>query len=204
MREKGSFTTMKKIIWLSIFTLALGMAAMAQDYPKAEVFGGYSFAHSTFDTGGLGGIGNIGVNLNGGSGSISFNPNKTLGLVADFGIYHGTPDVLGVGVGLTHVSYLFGPKLAMRSNEKVTPFFHALFGGVHEKASANIPGFGSFSSTDNAFAMALGGGIDAKVHNNIAIRVVQAEYLLTKFNDLNNNRQNGVRISTGIVFRLGS
>jgi opacity protein-like surface antigen len=87
----------------------------------------------------------------------------------------------------------------MRSKEKVTPFVHALFGGVHESASAL-----GMSGSDSAFAMALGGGFDANINKNFAFRVVQAEYVLTKFSDGNKDRQNGVRISTGIVFRFGS
>jgi opacity protein-like surface antigen len=177
---------MRKVIAVSIVLMAFTMAAMAQDSPKAEVFGGYSYVH-TSEAG-------VGFNFNGGTGSLSVNPNKTLGLVADFGGYHTSK----FGVGANLFTYLFGPKLAFRSNEKVTPFVHVLFGGAHLSAG----GFG-LSGSDNAFAVAFGGGVDAKVNKNIAIRVAQVEYLLTKFTDGVDDRQNNVRISTGIVFRFG-
>ena len=55
----------------------------------------------------------------------------------------------------------------------------------------------------NAFATALGGGFDLKLGKHLAWRVVQAEYLLTKFNDGNDNRQDNFRLATGLVFRIG-
>lgn len=171
---------MKKLIWLPIFLLALGVTAMAQDYPKAEVFGGYSYTH-------LSEAGDA-LNFNGGSASLSVNPNQTLGLVADVGVSHTS----SFGADANLFTYLFGPKLAMRSNDKFTPYVHALFGG------ARLSGGGSSS---NAFAMALGGGLDAKVNNNVAIRLGQVEYMMTRFSG-GDGHQNGVRVSAGVVFRF--
>jgi hypothetical protein len=50
--------------------------------------------------------------------------------------------------------------------------------------------------------MALGGGLDWNATPHIGVRLIQAEYLLTKFNDGANNRQNNVRVSAGVVFRF--
>jgi opacity protein-like surface antigen len=191
---------MKKLVLCAVF-LAFSTAARTQDYPKVEAFGGYSFDHSTLkETPTV----NAGINLNGGTGSISFNPNRKLGLVAEIGGYHGSPNLEGP-TDLTKISYLFGPKVTMRS-ERLTPFAHALFGGVHESVTCPPAGTspGSFTSTATAFGMALGGGFDVKVHKNIAVRLFQLDYVLTKFKDNFSNRQNGVRISTGAVFRFGS
>jgi len=177
---------MRKLVWLSGLLLILSFSAAAQDYPKAEVFGGYSYLHvSEFGNG---------FNFNGGSGSIAVNPNNWFGIVGDIGAYHNGD----FGVSTTAVSYLFGPRFSYRKNEKVTPFFHVLFGGAHISAS-----FSGISGSDNAFAWALGGGADVKVHPHVAIRLIQAEYLMTKFADGDNDRQNNVRISAGIVFRWG-
>jgi outer membrane immunogenic protein len=177
---------MKKLAWLCLAFLVLAIPASAQDNPKAEVFGGYSYLHTSV----LG----TGFNSNGGSGSIAVNPNDWFGVVGDVGVYHNST----AGVGVNVVSYLFGPKFAYRKHRIVTPYFHALFGGAHVSAS-----FGGAAASANAFAWAAGGGLDAKVATHVAIRVVQVEYLMTKFNDGANNRQNNVRVSTGIVFRWG-
>jgi outer membrane protein OmpA-like peptidoglycan-associated protein len=52
-------------------------------------------------------------------------------------------------------------------------------------------------------ATALGGGIDLKIAKGVAWRVLEADYLLTKFNDGKNNLQNNFRAATGVVFRFG-
>jgi opacity protein-like surface antigen len=179
---------MRKIFWLAVLALGASMAAQAQDYPKAEVFGGYSYAHTS--------IVGTGFNFNGGIGSLTGNLNDWFGVEGEFAGYHTGSN----GVSGTLVTYMFGPRIAVRNkgNDKVTPYFHALFGGAHVSASA----FG-IGGSDNAFALAVGGGVDARVTKNVAVRVVQADYMLTKFTDGVNDRQNSVRISAGIVFRWG-
>lgn len=172
--------------------LAVSMVAGAQDYPKVELFGGYTYNHQS--------IGGTGFNFNGGSGSVAINFTPVFGLVGDFGPYHNNTS----GVSTTTFTYLFGPKFAFRGNEHVTPFFQVLVGGAHDSSSfSSGVTSSSSSSSGNAFAMALGGGLDAKVSPHVAIRVAQVDYLLTKFQDDQDNRQNNVRISAGIVFRWG-
>ncbi|PYP92324.1 MAG: hypothetical protein DMG65_04395 [Candidatus Angelobacter sp. Gp1-AA117] len=177
---------MRKFVWIFAISMLLTLSAAAQDFPKAEVFGGYSYLHTSV----LG----QGFSFNGGSGQITVNANNWFGITGDFGVYHNGD----FGVNTNAVTYLFGPKFAYRKSEKVTPYFHALFGGAH--IGANFSGFGS---SDNAFAWGLGGGVDANVAKHVSIRVIQADYLMTHFTDGNNDRQNNVRVSAGIVFRFG-
>jgi hypothetical protein len=54
--------------------------------------------------------------------------------------------------------------------------------------------------------MTAGGGIDLNIHRHIAIRIVQGEYLMTRFADLstgNRDTQNDIRLSSGLVFGFG-
>lgn len=69
-------------------------------------------------------------------------------------------------------TYLFGPQFAYRSNEHITPYFRVLVGGSHLVSSFSS-GSSSVSGSSNAFVMAFGGGLDAKVSPHIAIRVAQ-------------------------------
>jgi opacity protein-like surface antigen len=78
----------------------------------------------------------------------------------------------------------------------LSPFAQVLFGG--ERISNSASGFGSTS--DSSFAMAFGGGADYEMTNHVAIRLIQAEYLYTKFGG---THQNNARISAGIVYRWG-
>jgi hypothetical protein len=51
----------------------------------------------------------------------------------------------------------------------------------------------------NAFATAFGVGIDIKVAPFIALRPIQIDYLITRFNS---STQNQPRVSAGLVLRL--
>lgn len=185
--------------WALVCGIALlfAGAAVAQDEaPKVEAFGGYSYVRVNP------GFGAPGVNFNGGSGSIAYNFTPMIGAVADFGGYHWSQS----GADATIVSYLFGPKVAFRSGP-VTPFAQVLFGGAHGSgsffttcATARVRPQAScgFSGSDNSFAMTIGGGLDWNATEHVGIRVIQAEYLMTRFIS---NTQNNARISVGVVFR---
>lgn len=192
---------MKRWAMLLGVALLFSVAASAQDEnPKAEIFGGYSYVR-------VNASGVPGFNMNGGSASVSFNPWSSLGIVADFGGYH-VGNIGGESVSGEVYSYLFGPKLAYRSG-RITPFVQALFGGAHATGGGTIspgarvrpqgiiPGTGSLS--ENAFAMTLGGGLDVNATNHIGIRLIQAEYFMTRFAS---ETQNNARISAGVVFRF--
>ena len=189
---------MKRLALLCGAMLVFAGVASAQDSPKVEAFGGYSFVHVS-DQGQT-------ANLNGGSGSLDYNLTPMFGIVGDFGGYHWSQK----GVSANVISYLFGPKIALRHGP-ITPFAQVLFGGarlsgivfnpcpsarVHPEASTC-----STSASENAFALAVGGGLDWNATAHIGIRLVQAEYLMTKFKDGVNDRQNNARVSTGVVFR---
>lgn len=72
--------------WALLFAafLCFTAVASAQDNPKVEIFGGYSYYH--FDAPGTFFAGPaILADLNGASASVAVNPFSHLGLVADFG-----------------------------------------------------------------------------------------------------------------------
>jgi len=183
--------------------------------PKVELFLGYSYVRAMPRT-----LENRVEWLHGGNGSVAFNVNNYLGLVADFGGYRskqlrlsgaGTPPSFVVDADGTVFTYLFGPRLSYRGN-RVTPFAHALFGVAHA-GEVSIPGCTGFPActalpSENVFAMALGGGFDVTVHRNVALRVIQAEYLMTRFRDPSpgagqTGTRSNLRLSAGIVFRFG-
>ena len=172
--------------------------------PAVELFGGYSYIR--FNDKRL--LDKENFDLHGGTGSIAGNVNRWFGLVADFAGYKVTG--LPSGTSGTASTYLFGPKFSHRG-ERWTPFAQFLFGFAHVKSDVTTPlppGSGSdfFSAGSfhqNAFATALGGGFDLTLTKHVAWRVLQAEYLFTKFPDGNNNQQNNIRAATGLVFRFG-
>ena len=190
---------MNRLALLCGALLIFAGAASAQDFPKFEAFGGYSYLHVSEN--------GDGINFNGGSGSVAYNFNSLLGVVADFGGYHGSQNFgEGENVSINVVTYLFGPKVSLRHG-KFTPFAQALFGGAHgsfnatEVCDARVRGqgdCGNENTSDNGFSLAVGGGVDWNATTHIGIRLIQAEYLMTQFL---NSTQNNARISTGVTFR---
>jgi outer membrane protein OmpA-like peptidoglycan-associated protein/opacity protein-like surface antigen len=177
-----------------------------ENTPKAELFLGYSYVRFNVDTTTTLGTANEHFDfIPGGVAELSGNVNNWLGLVADFGGY-GLHDVGGVDAKLW--TYLFGPRVYI-ARGRFTPFVNVLVGGSRIKASLP-PGFVgdtvAFAAPfhKNAFAAAGGGGLDVTASRHVAIRLFQVEYLLTKFSDGRDNRQNNLRASAGLVFRFGA
>lgn len=184
---------MKRLVCLLGMLLFFGAAAAAQETPKVDAFAGYSYVRANPATSGA-----PNFNLHGGSASVAWNVNNWLGIVGDVGGYH-TGEISGVSVDVTTYTYLFGPRVSYRKYDRFTPFGQVLFGGAHQSISA-----GGASTSDNAFAMSFGGGLDAKLTKRFSWRVGQVEYLLTRFPETTTSAetQNNLRVSTGIVFHF--
>jgi outer membrane immunogenic protein len=177
---------MKRVTLVAVFLLFISAVAVAaDDAPKAEVFGGYSYFRCDMQ-----GV-NTSCSLHGWDASVAFNAAKYFGIVADFGGTYGKVNYSDYKIH----SFLFGPKFAVRK-EKVTPFAQALFGVANTKISKS----GVSLSSQNDFAMTLGGGLDYNASQKITVRVAQAEYFMTRSagESLNN-----FRYSAGIVLKLG-
>lgn len=179
---------MRKIIGLLLGILALSIPAMAQDAPKVEIFGGYSYLRAT--------SGDLGINLQGWNASVAVNANSWFGIEANFSGNYGSPISDSVLLSNTKVhTFLFGPRIVHRG-ERVQPHAHVLIGGAH--ARSDVAGF--FDVGQSALAFALGGGADIKVNNRLAIRLAQLDWIRTRFAG---ETQDNWRFSTGIVIRLG-
>lgn len=184
--------------------------------PTVELFLGYSYVRAVPQK-----LGNRIVYLHGGTGSIAFNVTDYLGLVADFGGYRsdrirltggGTPASVTLDADGTVFTYMFGPRLSYRNQSRVTPFGQLLFGVAHA-SEVTLPGCMGFPScaplpSENALAIAVGGGLDVQVHRNIALRTFQAEYLMTRFRNPSpgagqSGTRTNLRLSAGIVFLFG-
>jgi len=190
---------MRKILLSFSLLLLVPLAAMAQpEYPKAEIFGGYSFFRANPD----------GINLHGWNASVTGNITHWFGVEGDFSGHYGSPNVFGFTVPYVDVNshtFMAGPKLTYRA-ESVAPFAHFLIGA----ARASTGAFGA-SVADTALAAVVGGGIDIRLNDSLSIRAIQADYLMTRFKTGPqiffsgfDERQNNFRLSAGIVIKLGN
>jgi hypothetical protein len=111
--------------------------------------------------------------------------------------------------GGTMFTYLGGPRLSLWKRQRVSPFAQVLFGGVHASrvTISNCAGAACTPlPSQNAFAMTAGGGLDIRLTPHFAIRIVQVEYMMTRFDSVpagGSSEQNDLRLSSGLVFRFG-
>ncbi len=102
---------------------------------------------------------------------------------------------------LSLVSYLFGPRYALRHSRRIIPFAQFLVGGVHG-FDAIFPNSTGQALNPDAFAFAAGGGLNLNLSRRFAVRILQADYLQTQLPNDANNRQDHLRLAAGIVFRF--
>ena len=194
---------MKRLALLCGALLLFSGIASAQDSPKTEAFGGYSYVRANeFNTR---------AELQRRQRLAGLQPDPDVRCRRRFRRLSLEPERMSTPLSC-HISS--GPKShcdTVRSRRSP----RLLFGGAHVSGSvfnggcdARIHSEGgpcTVSGSENAFAMTLGGGVDWNATSHIGIRVIQAEYLMTRFSGFGNNGsdlQNNARISTGVVFRF--
>lgn len=193
---------MKRVLLLISASLLLTVSARAQsDYPKAEVYVGYSHfsfdvnVNNPFDTGGNPFIEQR-EGLHGVGFSFAGNLTKHFGVVGDFSYHRKEFEVFGPNIKVSTFNFLFGPRVTARG-KRFEGFAHALVGGITRKIE-------DFTS-DTDFALGAGGGVDVKIGHNFAVRLVQVDYIPFRdrdpFTGEKEWRQNA-RVGAGITFRF--
>ena len=115
------------------------------------------------------------------AGTAAFNVNSWFGVVGDLSGCKDGPS----GSRYTALYYLAGPRVSYRRT--FTPYAQVLFGGAH------------LNSRD-ASALTVGFGVEVKLNDRVGIRLIQPEYLRTRFST---GDREDLRVQTGIVFALG-
>ena len=193
---------MKNMAFVLGVILFLSLTALAQEVPQVEIFGGYSYMRVNPPDA------NDSYNFNGWNGSLVVNANRWFGMAMDFSGHYKTIKESDFNDDVKLHSLMFGPQFSFRKHDKLTPFVHALFGFGHlDQTVSSTQMSGSEAMDWNDFEMALGGGLDVKIHPKVAVRLFQADYirLRDKGGSANNlaETMNNFRLSSGIVFRLG-
>ncbi|MGH9603645.1 MAG: hypothetical protein ACRD24_14800, partial [Terriglobales bacterium] len=152
-------------LWRSILVamvLALGLAspmlwAQDEEVPKWDIFAGYAWMEPG---------GNIaGTSLDempkGWGATATYNVDKYWGLSLDFGGNYG--DNADVG------TIMAGPRFSIRSDNKITPYGHALF-GWHRLSPIGL-------APDNGVGIAVGGGLDFSINKRFSWKIIEADYV---------------------------
>jgi len=147
--------------------------------------------------------------LNGGRGDVVWNFGRYFAVVGEAGGTHaksyGTANS-----PLTMFTGMAGPRLYLiPRGRKGKPWKLAAFvqvlGGAAYASEGQFPQ-GPLGTTvkNTALSMAAsaGGGIEMRVHRNVAVRLIQVDYLYTQMPNLFDNYQSSFRVGAGVVFNL--
>lgn len=207
---------MTRIFLLLLVALICAPAALAQnkDYSFYEFYVGYAHERAEnnadrFDKNGKAIFNGKAVDFisdhahfNGVNAEFNQNVTRNIGIVTSFTATWNTTTYVdgrtgrGFDADVQRYTLLAGPRYNWRPGG-VVPFVHGLFGFQHMRASFDDSLTGA-SKSDNAFAMAIGGGLDVHAGDHIDIRAIQVDWAPTFFNG---RRQDNIRAGAGIKIK---
>jgi opacity protein-like surface antigen len=212
-------TLLQTVMTLSFVVLTTFAISAQDERNNWEIFGGYSYV--SLDTG----LDEIEADLNGFKSqfglhgfevSATGNFHRYVGVKGDFS-YHVRTQTFTDGadsIQLKPRSNQFLGGLQFKDNAKTDnrfrPFAHVLAGIANQKVSVEGVFKGDplvLRNSTNNFAMAFGGGIDYKLNDSVALRLIQFDYnpVWSKDTDVGNDlfiegfTQNNYRFSFGVV-----
>lgn len=167
-----------------------------QSYPAPlEVSFGYSYLRSNANPDQCGCF-----SMNGGNAQVAFHVYRGFSTVAD--ITGETTASVNNGVrGLSLVSFTAGPRFSYSFRRRFALYAQSLFGAAHGFDSY-FPVTSGPTGTATDFAMIAGGGLDIRIARHVAIRPIEADYLLTRLPNGVNETENNLRLSAGLVIRI--
>jgi opacity protein-like surface antigen len=211
---------MRKLLVLFAIVLVCAPAGFAQsDYSNWEFFIGYAHERANNGADRLD-IRGRAINPNGSTRRVDFvseripyngvttelvaNVTPHIGLVTNFAATFANTDFIDALSGqsfrarVSRYTLLFGPRYNWRNSSPFIPYAHALFGVARYQAKFRDNDFTCPDTSDTAFAMALGGGLDIRAGNHIDVRPIQVDYLPVFFS---HKREDGLRFSAGIKIK---
>jgi len=209
-----AFVALMPVALCAQASTAPGKAGSGENPSRWDIFAGYSYlapsgSVSTTDYAGTPRTANYdAVNL-GGLFSGAYYFNKYLGVQAEFGVHEWGQEVIGSNIG-THGNddgflTVAGGLIARFPMENITPFVHGLVGAAEVGGPYHQPNKWGPDLT-------IGGGLDYDTplfNHRLAIRLFQAdyEYMHADWGQGNYGGRaniNAARLSTGLVFHVGS
>ena len=194
-------TITRKLCALIAVVLAGPLIAAAQNASAAavknpiEIAGTFTYVHTNAPPGGCGCFAMYGAS---GSGAYYYGPH--FALLVDISFAHtGNDD--NTAQALSFTSYHFGVRVPVPfKHTRFVPFGQALVGLTRE--SGQFVQASAGSQSDTQVSAAGGAGLDYRLTPHLTLRALQAEYLLTRFPNGSNGRQNNLRLESGLAVRF--
>ena len=171
---------------------AISMSGASDDISRLEFGVNYNYFHANAPPGQCGCF-----SLNGGSGTVVYNITPRWAGVADLTIGHAT-NVDNSLQNITIFNYLFGPRYTRRTRSRFVPYGEVLLGGAKEDVNFE------FTINRNAFGFLAGGGVTTQLKHRFGLTLGQVDWIYTRIPNAQNNRQNDLRIVTGVTYHFGA
>jgi len=171
-------------------------AGAASHKPLPEVAFQYNFINSNAPPGACGCF-----HLNGGSGTLAWPLGSgKFALAGDIGVTHAN-SISSSGYDLTLSTFTAGGRYSPRPGRSPFHLYGQVLAGVAHADGSLVTGSNAGSSNSGlAFAGIAGGGVDLHTNHRFSIRLIEADYVATTFNNGANNHQNILRLGAGAVF----
>jgi hypothetical protein len=78
------------------------------------------------------------------------------------------------------------------------PYGEALLGGAKEDVNID------FVINRNAFGVLAGGGVTTQLKHRFGLTIVEGDWIYTRIPNAVNNRQNDIRVTTGITYHFSN
>jgi outer membrane immunogenic protein len=142
-------------------------------------------------------------NLNGASVNFAFpvKPGK-FAFVGDLTV-ENTAKVTNSTYSLTIGTFTVGARyLPKMHHSPFQPFGQVMAGAAHASGSLSLPPNPLAQNASLAFVASIGGGLDVHLNRRFGLRLAQADYYPTTFDNGSNNHQNNFRLSAGAVIHF--
>ena len=133
--------------------------------------------------------------MNGGSGELAVIGGHHISYITNVG-YTSIQNINNIDRNLALLTVLEGGRYTVHYGGRFAPFGQGMVGFA--KTSTNY----KIDQSAARVALAVGGGVDLRVTNHFSIRPAEVEYLFTTIPNGQNNFQNQIRMTAGVVFHL--
>jgi outer membrane immunogenic protein len=190
LRNAALLVLMLALPW-ALHAQAISMGGVNGDVPRFEFGANYNYFHANAPPGQCGCF-----SLNGGSGTVVYNITPKWAAVADFMVGHAN-NVDNSLQNITIFNYLFGPRYTRRMSSRYVPYGQVLLGGAKEDVNFQ------FTINRNSFGLLAGGGVTTRLKRKFGLTLGEVDWIYTRIPNAQNNRQNNLRIVTGVTYHFG-
>jgi outer membrane immunogenic protein len=139
--------------------------------------------------------------LNGGGANFAWPLHSgRFALVGDIGVSHAS-SIASHGYDLTLSTFTAGGRYSLDLKRTHFRLFGQVLAGAGHASGSLVEGTNpGASNAGAAFAGIAGGGVDMRLGHRISLRLVEADYLATTFDNGSNDHQNNLRLGAGVMF----